>query len=324
MTIQNNEIDPKALGTKFRLAREALKFSLDEVNQQVRIHTNSLANIERGEFNDWPGGSIYGKSFVRKYADFLKMNTSQIMSEFDQVGVKERRVDLRIGNEKSKHQGAGVKATWVMMRRYRKLALNILLVVIVIMVSLGVLLGVVKAFKFIGSVIHDKRIEMAARPKPVKVAKKTAPAIVKNKPKAKVETKVKAVVEPIPKIVKTTTPNTKPQSVAADTEETIPSAYLNSHELGNFPKIRKQDPLILEVRATVDVWMKLTADGKVLFEEILKKGASERWIADKDLLVKFGRPEGVLLTLNGYSLGKPGDGQAKHIRLTRSGLANAQ
>ncbi len=330
MTTQNVMINPKELGAKFRVAREALKLSLDDVNQQIRIHPSSLTNIEQGEFNDWPGGSIYGKSFVRKYADFLKMNTSEIMSEFERVGTKERRVDLRIGNEKTKHQGAGLKATWVLMKRYRRLAIKFTLIIIAVIAALAVLLGFFKVAKSIGSVIHKKRIEAAAKPKPIPKAKalKTKPvkqgsaAEERKQPKPKVESIAKSSVEPIRQLASEPVGTIEPVRVSSDASQVNATVYLNSPELDNFPKIRKQDPLILEVLATVDVWMKLTADGKVLFEEILKKGVTERWIADQDLQVKFGRPEGVLLTLNGYSIGKPGDGQAKHIHLTRSGMAN--
>ena len=66
--------------------------------------------------------------------------------------------------------------------------------------------------------------------------------------------------------------------------------------------------------------MRLIAGEQAIYEGILKNGTKKSWLSDYPIEIKIGRPEGVELTLNGYPLGKPGDGQAKHIRLSRNGM----
>ena len=41
---------------------------------------------------------------------------------------------------------------------------------------------------------------------------------------------------------------------------------------------------------------------------------------ERDFELKLGRPAGIQLDLNGFALGSPGNGQAKHVLISRDGM----
>ncbi len=65
--------------------------------------------------------------------------------------------------------------------------------------------------------------------------------------------------------------------------------------------------LVVEA-ATGDSWLEVYADGKSvpLFYDTLGVGAAETFDADKRMHIRLGYPAGVVLTVNGRSLGSPG------------------
>jgi cytoskeletal protein RodZ len=99
-----------------------------------------------------------------------------------------------------------------------------------------------------------------------------------------------------------------------------PSEWLNSVSLGNFPKIKSKTPLSLEIKALDAVWVHITTDGAVIFQGILKKGASEQWSAKDSVEVWTGNASNMALTLNKYSLGSPGKGVVKKMIISREGI----
>lgn len=96
--------------------------------------------------------------------------------------------------------------------------------------------------------------------------------------------------------------------------------WLRSVESGNFPKIAKKTPLNLTIKAVDAVWLKVTCDGKVLFQNILKKGNSENWTAASEMEIWTGNSSSMVLTLNKYSLGSPGKGVVKRMVINRDGV----
>jgi len=84
--------------------------------------------------------------------------------------------------------------------------------------------------------------------------------------------------------------------------------------------IPKGEKLILVIDATTDVWLRLKVDGKIIFENILKKGASESWKAEKDFTIWTGRAEALQLTLNGNYIGTAGKGVVKNLVIDRKGI----
>ena len=62
------------------------------------------------------------------------------------------------------------------------------------------------------------------------------------------------------------------------------------------------DPLELSVTAHRMTWIRVKADGKLLIEQRLPRGAKERWSAKRQFEVIVARPSDVELSLNGQSI----------------------
>ncbi|PIQ81655.1 MAG: hypothetical protein COV76_07795 [Candidatus Omnitrophica bacterium CG11_big_fil_rev_8_21_14_0_20_64_10] len=78
--------------------------------------------------------------------------------------------------------------------------------------------------------------------------------------------------------------------------------------------------LQLTITAVSDVWMRVKSDGRVLFQNVLKKGAKESWTARDEFEIWTGNASGMRVTLNGRDLGAPGRGVIKNLKVTRRGV----
>lgn len=66
--------------------------------------------------------------------------------------------------------------------------------------------------------------------------------------------------------------------------------------------------VVLRVEVVETCWVDVSADGERIFTGVLQPGTIVTWVAQDLLQVRFGRPEGVFLTLNGVPLGRAGTG----------------
>ncbi len=78
--------------------------------------------------------------------------------------------------------------------------------------------------------------------------------------------------------------------------------------------------LQLTVHASSNVWLQVKADGSVIFQNVLAKGAKESWDAQRELELWTGNAGAMNLTLNGKPLEGVGRGVKKGIRITHAGI----
>lgn len=96
--------------------------------------------------------------------------------------------------------------------------------------------------------------------------------------------------------------------------------WLRSTDQGNFPAIPRDTPLELKIKAVDNVWIRVTSDGKVVFQSILKRGASSQWSAKETLEIWSGNSSNMMLILNGYTIGSPGRGVVKRLSINHHGM----
>lgn len=87
-------------------------------------------------------------------------------------------------------------------------------------------------------------------------------------------------------------------------------------------KFKISGPMRLDIRAKDDCWIHLKIDGRVVFQNILKKGRAESWQAKDKIELSLGNAGAVDLQVNGKlisNLGKKGQ-VLKNILITREGL----
>lgn len=86
----------------------------------------------------------------------------------------------------------------------------------------------------------------------------------------------------------------------------VPAAEADGQPVFSEPE--SESGVVLVVEVVLDCWFDVIADGRRVFTGTLRAGEEATWVADEVLQVRFGRPEGVLLTLNGEPLGRAGTG----------------
>jgi hypothetical protein len=72
------------VGSLFRYHRLQKKLDLDKVSEDLRIRQDYLEAIEQGRFDLLPGG-IYRRSFVKAYAEYLKLDSSHVLAMLDEL-----------------------------------------------------------------------------------------------------------------------------------------------------------------------------------------------------------------------------------------------
>ena len=74
-------LNMSALGDKLREAREAKNLTLGQVQKQTRIHQTVLKALEEGKCDSMLNPA-YEKSFLKKYAEYLGIDSRQVLNEY--------------------------------------------------------------------------------------------------------------------------------------------------------------------------------------------------------------------------------------------------
>ncbi|MBN1405035.1 MAG: DUF4115 domain-containing protein [Candidatus Omnitrophica bacterium] len=84
--------------------------------------------------------------------------------------------------------------------------------------------------------------------------------------------------------------------------------------------IPKDKELSLSISAIDNVWLQLKIDGKIIFQNILKKGICENWKARENFTISTKKADALQLNLNGNNLGPAGKGSVKGLVIDREGI----
>ncbi|MDP3964479.1 MAG: helix-turn-helix domain-containing protein [bacterium] len=72
----------ETLGERLRTVREEIGLTLEKMAADTGIQEHYLSAIEASAYDRMPGGS-YARSFVRRYAERLELNTVSVLQTFD-------------------------------------------------------------------------------------------------------------------------------------------------------------------------------------------------------------------------------------------------
>jgi cytoskeletal protein RodZ len=70
------------LGSQFRVRREELGFTIDDVSARTRIPRRLIVDLERNDFGRWPATRVYRVGFLRAYASEVGLNGQQVVAQF--------------------------------------------------------------------------------------------------------------------------------------------------------------------------------------------------------------------------------------------------
>ena len=78
-----------SFGEKLKKAREFQQLSIEDVSKILNIKTKHLLALEEERIDDLPSG-LYGKSYLKKYANYLKLNTEELVSNWNKINIQEK------------------------------------------------------------------------------------------------------------------------------------------------------------------------------------------------------------------------------------------
>lgn len=74
----------RAFGDRLRRQRERSNVSLETLSRATKVAVSLYAGLERGDCSRWPAG-IYGRSYVKAYAEAIGLNGQDTVDEFNAV-----------------------------------------------------------------------------------------------------------------------------------------------------------------------------------------------------------------------------------------------
>jgi cytoskeleton protein RodZ len=315
--------------TILRDTRQQKGISLEMVHEATKIPLDALKAIEQGyAVHRLP--PFYQRGFIRIYAKYLDLDEKTVLRAYgiqDTAAPKQPQpvapVVPKEPRPKAKHppqpiiepQNHFVKDTLKPLLKRNLSGARLTQFIKVI----ALLIGLFFAFKMVGCVIKK-----AKEPKPSKTVKveKKAPAAVaaptpsktpaKDKPKVKKEES-----KPVEKLAVDVTAAQETVSKAVETKP------VKSEPKQEAKSDKKSKRIELTVRATKSGWLQVKADGQIVFQSTLKKGAAESWSATQEIELSGKNINLLEFELNGKMLGAlgPSDRGAKRVVFTKDGLS---
>ncbi|MGB8657027.1 MAG: helix-turn-helix transcriptional regulator [Candidatus Zixiibacteriota bacterium] len=267
----DDESRENPIGSILRYHREQRKLDLDRIAEQLRIRPAYLEAMEQNRFDLLPSG-VYRRSFLKAYAQFLKLDPDQILKMFDDLEGKEEEEKRELRPPRMKapaletleakevhKEGISFQTVSSFLRLPFKLSRSGLLL-------LGVLslVIVVVVLIFLLKVGRGKKGTSSS-------GSETATS-------------------------ESLTVNTQPVDTLAL------FAKMVEDSIGRAPE------WTLRVSAAGECWMNLESDGKRLFSAMVFEKMNLEFRAKESFTIYSGKNQGLRLWLNGFELKSPPNG----------------
>ena len=254
---------------------------LREIADATRINLRFLEAVENEEFGALPGG-VFNRGFIRSYARYLGLDEEKILGEYELANGSEVTPEW----SSTSYSGAaprriGLKAQWLAGTA-----------------AVGMLLGGYALFRYSESPPSSPRpqampVEATVTPDaaddPEEPGRVRAP-----EPTARSEDSLTAP----PTAARAATASAPPRRRIPDTED-----------------------MILQVAVTEESWVAIDADGATVLSRLMAPEEIRTFRSRESFEVITGNAGGIILTLNGETLGPlGGHGEVKSVRLTRQAM----
>jgi len=308
-----------SFGEGLRREREMRGITLEEISAHTKISIHFLQAIETDDLGKLPGG-IYTRNFIRAFARYLGLDEEKVMSEYHSFANPGRDFDLsRLTSSRPTHESRA--GTWIGL-----------------LLAAAMLTGGYLLFRYSQRTAGTP--QSAAQAATTAGQKLPAPAPVQTvaPPGSQAVTRSEGVAPPNPSPENQATPSTlvtqanpapnaavssgppatgSPGPVASGPQNAAGAAA--APEGAEFTGVGTD--LVLQVAATERSWVDLGADGKTVLQRVLKQDEIQTFKAKKYFDLTTGNAEGIVLTLNGDTLGPLGRrGDVKTVHLTRDSL----
>lgn len=308
MTESANE---KKFGSFLKEARLTKNISIEEVSKHTKIHPNILKAIEAEDVQSL--GSVYARSFIKIYAEYLGLDKEDIVRRFDGLKTGAESSFARDSRQAAaplvfKGESFLSDTTEWLIRILKKIPWGrIFVIVLVLFIFLGV-------FKFVQN--RRKRPALSALSEKIELSKtlNKKPFLVQKQKKKTGAGVSQTKKVPSPAIVSELTTPTVVKFQEESKAPSILKAPVSKQEV---------EKIILVLRAKEKTWLQVKVDGKIVFQGILAKGVAESWQAKEKIELWLGNAGVVQLEMNGRLLekiGRPGQ-TLKHVVATKAGLS---
>ncbi len=276
------------IGLKLKKIRLEKGFTLEEVQKKTKIHLNILKAIEEDSIVNL--SPVYLKGFLKIYCNLLGVNSQGYIADSNEV-VKPSVI--KPVSAKENKQASLVKAEpfWALLVNFIRAKIKVILFVFIICAAS---IGLLNFGKFVVS-----KIKFLPKKERVQI----------QRPKKSVSQQTIANPKNNEKVI--TSKAQKPQFHKSP-------AAAKSPRIDSFASVIR-----LGIRAKGDCWIQVKSDGKIIFQNNLKKGRSENWQAKEKIELSLGNAGVVELEVNGKfisSLGRRGQ-SIKNILITKDGLS---
>ena len=278
-----------SVGMQLRQAREARKLSMADVTAAIKIQPWVLEALEGDRLQEQMS-PIYAKGFLASYARFLHLVPEPLIAQIPWSGAptaETTEVEAPAAVQPSEIPSVVTwrlpSIPWAQLRRLGAVAAIVGLVV-------------VNPLRWLPKIQLPvaKHQAVATKPSTKRVAKAAPVAVPQPEPKPLRLASVAPVVESVP---------------------------LPPPQLAPAP-VAKVEPLELAVTATRATWIRVRADGKLLAQQRLERGAKELWVGKKSIEVVVAKPSQVEVSLNGKSITSAAIQYDVRLLITHQGVSH--
>ena len=272
-----------SVGAQLRRARDEQKLSIADVTKSTKIQPWVIEALEGDRLHEQMS-PIYVKGFLTSYAKFLRLDAAALVSQLPFLQPALEAPEEANAPESTAAIPSAVKFTLPKIE-FPKIALPKLSFPNFSLPEFSLArlrqAGAALALTALVFVIMTGRADRWM-PKPLALSRLAAPKV--------------ASVTPIKSV-------TKPQPVSLPELTVTPT-----------------QPLELVVSASKTTWIRLRVDGKLLAQQRLERGTSERWVAKKRFDMVLAKPSEVDVTLNGQSMTPFAIAHQGRLAITHQGI----
>jgi cytoskeleton protein RodZ len=259
------------LGRKLRQIRLERGIDLNDVQEQTKIRIRYLEAIEEGKWDLLPG-QVYAKGFIRSYAEYLGLDSQQLLEEYglnqpSPPPVSEsvtQKVQPPSSTRNKKPPVASERSMWPQFA------------------AGAAILAVIIA----GYVYFTHGATHSGNPSEASNTAKTNLSTVtdSNQQQAK-------------------PPSTQEQTPALPPKPAVEIKLTNKTAQGETLTVHNADHLQVELTTPNGrCWVSATVDGKEVYSGILEQGVAQSWTANKSVLLATGNSSAIQLKVNGQDV----------------------